>query len=200
MGVLAVNDHVLKGAGLVPGWVTGKLSDLAGLFFFPLLLTALWDTASFALVRTTRARIDFSLRRAKLALAMAVTLALFVPLKLPGQLSATWIEVYTATLGRVGFPSRVWQDPTDLFALIMLWPAWRLGLAEIRRVPLGRLEVIARTTPPDARGNLADVARLHRDTVAVGELARAYEAHLERPDADSARRASEALRTVRASA
>jgi hypothetical protein len=31
-GVLAVNDHVLKGSGLVPGAVTGKLGDVAGLF------------------------------------------------------------------------------------------------------------------------------------------------------------------------
>lgn len=30
--VLAVNDHLLKGAGVLPGAVTGKLSDVAGLF------------------------------------------------------------------------------------------------------------------------------------------------------------------------
>lgn len=40
-GLLALNDHVLKGAGVLPGWVTGKLSDVAGLFFFPVLLFAL---------------------------------------------------------------------------------------------------------------------------------------------------------------
>ena len=40
-GVLALNDHVLKGAGVLPAWVTGKLSDFAGLFFFPVLLFAL---------------------------------------------------------------------------------------------------------------------------------------------------------------
>ena len=33
--VLLINDHLLKGAA--PGWVTGKLSDFAGLVFFPLL-------------------------------------------------------------------------------------------------------------------------------------------------------------------
>src|SRR5690242_20127817 len=41
VAVLAINDHLLKGAGVLPGWLTGKLSDIAGLFFFPLLLTAL---------------------------------------------------------------------------------------------------------------------------------------------------------------
>jgi len=42
--VLCLNDHFLKGSGLLPGWLTGKLSDFAGLFFFPILLcsAALW--------------------------------------------------------------------------------------------------------------------------------------------------------------
>ena len=39
--LLLINDHVLKGAGLLPGWVTGKLSDLAGLFVAPALLAVL---------------------------------------------------------------------------------------------------------------------------------------------------------------
>ena len=33
IAVLVVNDHVLKSA--YPGWLTGKLSDIAGLVFFP---------------------------------------------------------------------------------------------------------------------------------------------------------------------
>jgi hypothetical protein len=36
--VLALNDHLLKGAGLLPGAVTGKLSDLAGMLVAPVLL------------------------------------------------------------------------------------------------------------------------------------------------------------------
>ncbi len=39
--VLLVNDHWLKGTGLLPSWLTGKLSDVAGLFFFPILLATL---------------------------------------------------------------------------------------------------------------------------------------------------------------
>ena len=38
VALLVVNDHVLKSAA--PGVVTGKLSDFAGLAFFPLLLAA----------------------------------------------------------------------------------------------------------------------------------------------------------------
>ncbi len=36
MALLGLNDHVLK--GLFPGLITGKLSDFAGLVFFPLVL------------------------------------------------------------------------------------------------------------------------------------------------------------------
>ena len=38
IALLVLNDHVLKAA--CPGFVTGKLSDFAGLVFFPLLLAA----------------------------------------------------------------------------------------------------------------------------------------------------------------
>ena len=41
LALLVANDHVLKGSGWAPGWLTGKLSDVAGLIFFPLLLVAL---------------------------------------------------------------------------------------------------------------------------------------------------------------
>lgn len=47
--VLVVNDHYLKAA--YPGWWTGKLSDVAGLVFFPCFLQALWDLVSRALHR-----------------------------------------------------------------------------------------------------------------------------------------------------
>jgi hypothetical protein len=41
LALLALNDHVLKGAGLLPAWLTGKLSDVAGLVVAPVLLAAL---------------------------------------------------------------------------------------------------------------------------------------------------------------
>jgi hypothetical protein len=41
--VLIVNDHWLK--GLWPGPVTGKLSDMAGLAFFPLVPLGCWEVA-----------------------------------------------------------------------------------------------------------------------------------------------------------
>jgi hypothetical protein len=46
VALLLLNDHVLKQAGLLPGWLTGKLSDVAGLFFFPILLFVAVDAMS----------------------------------------------------------------------------------------------------------------------------------------------------------
>lgn len=39
VALLVLNDHVLKRA--YPGFLTGKLSDVAGMVFFPLLLTSI---------------------------------------------------------------------------------------------------------------------------------------------------------------
>ena len=41
LGLLALNDHFLKTAW--PGWFSGKLSDFAGMMFFPFLLTATYS-------------------------------------------------------------------------------------------------------------------------------------------------------------
>ncbi len=40
LAALLVNDHALKGAGLLPGWLTGKASDLAGLYLVAALVGA----------------------------------------------------------------------------------------------------------------------------------------------------------------
>jgi hypothetical protein len=41
IALMVLNDHVLKGAGIVPGVLTGKLSDFAFLFFAPIVLVYL---------------------------------------------------------------------------------------------------------------------------------------------------------------
>jgi hypothetical protein len=178
--VLALNDHVLKGRGLLPTVLTGKLSDLAGLVFFPLLLTALADCVALGVSRATKRPLDFSLRRWKVLLALTVTAALFVPLKVPHALFAHYTQAYVDALGRLGFPSAVTRDPTDLFALVMLAAAWHLGMNEIRRVPLGRLEVLARGQA-SVQDGLADVRAARGHDPAVDRLADAYAAYLAAP-------------------
>ncbi|OJT18746.1 hypothetical protein BO221_39105 [Archangium sp. Cb G35] len=44
VALLVVNDHVFKLH--CPSWWTGKLSDVAGLAFFPLLLQGLWEVVT----------------------------------------------------------------------------------------------------------------------------------------------------------
>ena len=55
--VLLVNDHLLKGGGILPGWLTGKLSDFAFLVVLPVLVASLMParllgrrTAAFTIV------------------------------------------------------------------------------------------------------------------------------------------------------
>lgn len=113
VGLLALNDHFLKGAGLLPGAITGKLSDFAGLFFFPLLLAAL----ARLLWRAARGR-DIEDRRS-LAAAVALATALgFSAVKLLPAVN----ELTARTWGRMV------MDPTDLIALPMvgLAAAWML--------------------------------------------------------------------------
>ena len=41
LALLLVNDDLLKGRGIVPGWLTGKLSDFAFLVVAPVVFAAL---------------------------------------------------------------------------------------------------------------------------------------------------------------
>ncbi|WP_437915038.1 hypothetical protein WME73_05870 [Sorangium sp. So ce302] len=107
LALLVVNDHLLKGAGLLPGALTGKLSDLAGLVVAPVLAAALVDA------RTSRGR----------AVAFAAVVAPFAAIKL----SAAAAQLLVGLVGLAGITWRIWQDPTDLAALVVLVPAWRLS-------------------------------------------------------------------------
>ncbi|MBN1371706.1 MAG: hypothetical protein JW987_07170 [Anaerolineaceae bacterium] len=114
IGLLLVNDHLLK--GLFPGVITGKLSDFAGLFFFPFLV------ALGLAMLTSRWKLN---PRRLGGLAFLVTGLLFVLIKVfpPINLAAeTWLS---AVYGR---PIAVAPDPGDLLALLALVPAWRLWL------------------------------------------------------------------------
>lgn len=108
--LLVVNDHVLKGSGLLPGWLTGKLSDFAGLFVFPIFLFVVADVLTRG--RSTQAR-----GRTAIGAAL-VTAAGFSAVKLvPG------VNALVHTL----------LDPSDLIAL----PACALAALWLVREPLG---------------------------------------------------------------
>jgi hypothetical protein len=120
VALLVLNDHVFKARW--PGLVTGKLSDVAGLTFFPIVLDAL------AAVLPGRRAMDRVRRMAACALTTA---AVFAAVK-------TWApatRAYAIGLGLLQWPFRaagavlqgqppgppaeaiLARDPTDLVAL-----------------------------------------------------------------------------------
>jgi hypothetical protein len=137
--VLVLNDHWLK--RLYPGWITGKLSDIAGLVFFPLLLQAFWELTASAFRRPWKPSPRV------LMVCLIITAIAFT-------LSKTWIpaaQAYRVGLAMLQWPFRALgavvrgtviakptrvifaRDPTDLIALPALWLAWRIGTARIQR-------------------------------------------------------------------
>lgn len=120
--VLLVNDHWLKGAGFLPAWLTGKLSDVAGLFFFPVLLATL---ARYAFGERTdrKERTERTGRYFLEETSVVVTGVVFAVLKL-WPAASDWA---TRSWGVVVC------DPTDLVAL----PSLVLAYLYMRRAPLG---------------------------------------------------------------
>jgi hypothetical protein len=133
--LLVINDHVLK--RLFPGVLTGKLSDVAGLLFFPLFLQALWEA-----LQQRRGRV-FAPSFRVLALSTLATAVVFTLVK-------TWTpanDSYRVGLAALQWPARcvlaasgshalpglapvaLDRDPTDLFALpalaVTLWAGRR---------------------------------------------------------------------------
>jgi hypothetical protein len=142
--VLLVNDNLLKGAGIVPGWLTGKLSDFAFIVVAPVLLTTLLP-------------MGWPGRR---ALAFATVAAVFCA----ADLSPAASEAIVTLAARVGLAWRLWPDVTDLVALSMLPLAWWIAgrrtpdgyrrgrsLLEVGGIALGALACLATGAPEKYR-------------------------------------------------
>ncbi|MBL8918970.1 MAG: hypothetical protein JNJ54_08945 [Myxococcaceae bacterium] len=139
MAVLALNDHWGKAAW--PGLLTGKLSDVAGLLFFPLALQALWEVLS---ARGTR---RWAPSRTVLVVAAVTTAVGFALVKL----SPLAGEVYRSTFGALRWPLdagvavvrgapvpapakvMLTQDATDLVALPAILLATLIGWGRAAR-------------------------------------------------------------------
>ena len=136
--VVLVNDFVLKPH--LPSDLSGKLSDIAGPIFFPLLLVTL---AEFA--RRFVGKPDWELGVSSTIVAVAIVGAVFALTKL-WQPAA---DAYRAAVGVMLWPTRIAaavtrgddipgaqhaplvQDRTDLvgllFAPLAVWVAWRVS-------------------------------------------------------------------------
>jgi hypothetical protein len=142
IAVLLLNDHVLKDAA--PGLVTGKLSDVAGLAFFPLVLLGTWEV-----IRSAVGRWSGPSPRS-LALSVFVTAIVFGLVKTTDLAAGVFATTLGAAQWAIGFaltaghrssdfvPTLVVRDPTDLVALpAVLIAAWigssRLPKSEARR-------------------------------------------------------------------
>ena len=132
MAVLALNDHVLKGADLLPSWLTGKLSDFAGLLFFPLLLQALVEvvTALGGWYRGPNNRLLMGLMALTAVTFSAVQC--FEPAGHAYSWALAWIQWLPQTLA--GAPSSPlapvahYADLSDTLGLVSLWGAYAAGL------------------------------------------------------------------------
>jgi hypothetical protein len=112
VALLVLNDHVLK--GWTPGPLTGKLSDIAGLFFFPILATFLLGRLSRRWPARTVALAAFTLCAAGFALLKAHT-----------GINSTVRELAASALG---MHLQLALDPSDLWALLVMPPAFLLWL------------------------------------------------------------------------
>ncbi len=119
--VLLINDHYLKAAA--PGFITGKLSDAAGLAYFPLFLQALWEWCGGGVSKRV------------LRVCCAATVLVFSSVKTIPLCH----DLYEVGLGWLQYPVRAWigasaparvalqMDPWDLLALPAVGLAWRWG-------------------------------------------------------------------------
>ncbi|HEY0714321.1 MAG TPA: hypothetical protein VGF45_16685 [Polyangia bacterium] len=104
--VLIVNDNWGKGSDLLPGWLTGKLSDFAFLVVAPVLLFVLLPT------RLPQRR----------RLALGVVAAVYTV----AEISVVASDALVAGLRILGINWRLWPDVTDLIALAVLPVTWHL--------------------------------------------------------------------------
>lgn len=122
-----------------PGFLSGKLSDLAICFLLPIALLAAWEWLGWGWHGLTGRDVPVSRRHAAAA-ACAITVIYFTGL----QLSPAWGTAHTAILSAL-FPFRgfslVTPDPTDLVCLVMVAAAARFiqlqGTAEVDALRAG---------------------------------------------------------------
>lgn len=119
--VLVVNDWILKPSA-APHWLTGKLSDVAGLVFAPLVLSALIGLVT---------RAPITLRR--LVAVIALTAGVFTIVKLSPDAAHALARVWP------GRDATITADPSDLLCLpalaIAAWIGYSVGRRSTSRVP-----------------------------------------------------------------
>jgi hypothetical protein len=112
IAVLLINDHLLKPH--FPSMLTGKLSDFAGLYFFPFLLAVPLSLIGGMSRKKTKALG---------ALSIVATGLSFILIKTSVGVNSVAESIF---LGLTGSPSSIIMDPSDLVALSILLASWML--------------------------------------------------------------------------
>jgi len=113
LGLLVINDHFLKGSGILPAVLTGKLSDFAGLLVAPALLAVLLRLSS----------------RQSFVLAHLATGLVFAGIKV----SPNFARLFESIAGLGPFTWQITVDPTDLIALPALFVSYRVFVESMQR-------------------------------------------------------------------
>tara|TARA_R110002073_G_scaffold123819_11_gene268008 strand:+ start:66315 stop:66920 length:606 start_codon:yes stop_codon:yes gene_type:complete len=193
--LLIANDWWFKPSAWAQGFLTGKLSDIAGLVFFPLLLTACTNCAALGLHRLGLS-IDFTLRRYKAVSAIALTALVFSAVKLSPSCNHLVLEF----ISLFGLHPSIVLDATDLYTLPALGVAWLVARGEIARVPLGRIELIEIRHKRKGVGVgtlLDDIVPAGGTPVHVAELTEAFNDYLAAPSSKGKLRVERALAAMR---
>lgn len=136
--LLALNDHILKGSGF-PSFLTGKLSDFAGLYFFPFLLCAIWNLILSFWNRFAKNSSlplwDVGLSQGKVLTMILLTGFLFAGVKASTAVN----DFFVSLLGKLlAGHYRFVQDPTDLIALFVLPLVYSNAKKALSRRGVGR--------------------------------------------------------------
>jgi hypothetical protein len=146
VAALILNDHVAK--QLWPGLLTGKVSDFAGMMFFPLLLVGTWEVAVVLRGRT------LEVSPTPIVAATLATGVVFILVKTSALGAASlgwglglgqWLAQLLGVIAGAPVPPIspvvVVRDPSDLIALPALAVALAIGLSRARTSRLGRTTV-----------------------------------------------------------
>ncbi len=132
VAVLALNDHLLKGR--YGNALTGKLSDVAGVFVFPLLILAVAEGLLFV-ARSPSWRSG----EGRVVLAVAITAVGFAAVKTVPVVGDAY-EVVIATMRGLRGRSVVTRDPSDLWVLPVLTLSYLLARRRLVETPRHRAE------------------------------------------------------------
>ncbi len=196
LALLIINDWLIKSSDWAHtptgNLLAGKLSDVAGLVFFPLLLTAALDGLLYGLYKMG-ASIDFTLRPKKIAATLFLTAFAFTSIKLIPELHHLAIRCFAL----FGIKAQIMMDASDLIALPALLISWRIARWEISRIPLGRLEFILSQKPSSTIVYLQDSLRLAKNPEEITAFAKAMDRYIESASPKTEEQVERALKAVR---